>query len=118
MLQLVPSENRAHSVNTVEATSTASPRTRTQTAPTAKPSKYLRPTIARPRHTTATPIRPPSPAGRPSCSEAVHAEHERRDAENGKRCTPHRPPTRPQPYPPTWRYPPPPAPGPPQGRFG
>src|SRR5579862_8100811 len=64
MLQLVPSENRAHSVNRVEATSTASPRTRTHKAPAARPSKWLRPTIARPAHTTTTPIRPLSLAVR------------------------------------------------------
>src|SRR5580704_7343959 len=53
MLQLVPSENRAHRVNTVEAASTASPRTRTHKAPAARPSRWLRLTIARPAHTTA-----------------------------------------------------------------
>jgi hypothetical protein len=54
MLHMVPSENRDHSVNTVEAASTASPRIWTHKAPTARPSKWLRPTITRPAHTAAT----------------------------------------------------------------
>ena len=57
-------------MNTLEATSTASPRTRPQ-GPDGQAVKVAAADTARPKHTTATPIRPPSPAIRPGWFRAA-----------------------------------------------